>query len=189
MQVTIEGIEQFMQLDGRTEVLNSIRIRLPDGSMFAAQVEAQVIERILMLSREEPAVEESTELKPPAPSNGLSEDGVFGEGPVEVAQEDQLIDWTTLPDSTLPAAIKKALREANFHRVLRAAELAAVVDAITEEMRSKARQAAAVPAPLQQVARPRTVAKDELGYPIVPNKPSDPGEVALLGDEDGVQQL
>ena len=180
MKVTIEGIEQFLKLGGKFETINSLRIRLPDGTLFAASVDNAIIERLIFLANQEAVTGEE-----------LTEDGVFGGEPPEVLpEEEQMIDWANLPDSVLPQEIKKELSGYGYPPVVRASELAAARELIAERLRTKEQPAVrTIPAQLQQVPRPRTVPKDEMGYPVVPNRPSDPGEVALAGDEDGVPQL
>lgn len=188
MQATIEGIEQFMRLDGKLEMVSSVRIKLPDGTIFVASVGQDVIEKIIALSTGEEAQEPREMQELPDVSAGLAGGGVFG-GDSETSQESQLVDWSELPDDVLAPAVKRALREHGFGHVMRASELASVVDEISERMLAKAQQTAKVQPPVQIVVpRARTVPKDDMGYPIVPHRQSDPGEVALTADEDGVQQ-
>lgn len=201
MQVTIESIDQRMLLEGEQDMVTSINIRLPDGSYIAAVVQPEMAERLLRVATSvgrnldsesgpsSPAYTEDTELE------------VFG---AEKEAEEQEIDWTQLPDDSLSPQMKVILEEIGAPQVMPASELAGLVDQISERLMMQAAaktragvvdkiKAAAVPGQVQklQVARPKTVPKDDFGYPMVAQQSDrDPGEVALTGsDEDGVPQL
>lgn len=190
MQVTIESIEQRMML-GSNQMITLVNVKLPDGSYFTSQIEPEVAERLLKIA---------SGAGPTAPvDNGVGnheEPEVFSEASESVEEEDQEIEWATLPDEHLSPSMKQALAEIGTPQVMKASELVALIDQVTEQMMNKAAQKAKKPAVGQiqrvQVPRPRTVPRDDYGYPIVAQQPveRDPGEVALTGsDEDGVPQL
>jgi hypothetical protein len=185
MQATIEAIKQDIELYNGKKMTTSIRVRLPDGTVFFAAVDEVVVEQLLRLMNNEPG---SAEVSPPT----ISDSEVFGGmGATIEPEEDPDVDWAVLPDSHLSPQMKKTLRELGLSQVMRVSELVAIVDKISEQQMAKAQERAQQqPGQLVPVPRARTVQKDDAGYPVVPGHMQDPGEVAHLNsDEDGVPQL
>jgi hypothetical protein len=198
MQVFIESIDQRVRLDSPGEEASTIiNIRLQDGSYIAAKIDNEAAGKLMQLS-----VSTTTRPVPPAyVSENVSDVGDVFSGEESGQEGEQQLDWEQLPDESLSAQLKQVLRDINAPKMMAASDLVALVDQISERMLIEAQERAKpptqkapmTPGQLQRVrgTRPRTVPKDEYGYPIVPQiVDRDPGEVALMGsDEDGVPQL
>ena len=189
MQVMIESIEQKVLLNGGELLVTTINIKLPDGSYLSAQVDRSAAERILQLANaDEPKVVPS--FPPPVPIQEEVYGGEDHQGPG--IDPDQVIDWSSLPDSDLTPQMKGILAEIGAPRHLPASELVTLVDKISERMMVQASKAPPVGQVQRlQPVRPKTVPKDEMGYPIVPRTVErDPGEMGPgVVDEDGIGQV
>lgn len=126
-------------------------------------------------------------MQPEQPSSDIE---VYSAETAEREQAEQEVEWSKLPDEHLSPQMKKTMSELGVRPVMPASELVAVVDQITERL-METRQNQTPRVQRLQPVRPRTVQKDDMGYPIVRQQVErDPGEVAVTGrDEDGVQQL
>lgn len=209
MQVIIESIDQKLLLNGKSQLVTFLTLELPNGEKVSAQVAPDVAQTLISLvpeSTEElelPSVHVDVPLQtrthplpvqPPA-TEQAPEDEIFSASD-QPEEPEQQIEWAALPDEHLSPQMKKILQDLGAAPVMPATSLVALVDQITErliEQKQTQQPQPVVGKPQQlQVARPKTVPRDEMGYPVVAGQSQDrdPGEVALMGeDEDGVPQL
>lgn len=197
--------------------LYKITLRLPGNKLVDQAIDSDYFEELvnhLGVDRSVAAVteraqqEEETVEAPPqieAPPQAPEETS---------SPEQEQVDWTQLPESVLPKHIALAMRDHNLPNVLPASKVVEIRDAIAEQyeqadwdtLAAKYGQAVSprVKKPAAGVVewgegtamRPsipsRTVQKDSMGYPIVPQQSSgqvDPGEVAPRTDDDGVPEF
>jgi len=200
MQVTIISIDQKLLLNGTSELHTFVTMRLPAGGDVSVRVEPDVAQALIIAATgasDDPIQARDEEAASTLDSSTHEGDDVFGGEDTQT--EDAGVEWATLPDEHLSAHMKETLTSLQAPAVLPMSELVALVDQITEATleRKRKQQQRQRPQPvvgavqrLQPVARPKTVPRDEMGYPIVSRNDRDPGEVALTGtDEDGVPQL
>lgn len=190
MQVLIDSIDQRMLLSQGNEVLTSLTLTLPNGQKVSVSIQPEGAELVLKawagaVNGSAPSVVRQAEARAPVQQDELE---VFGGNGVE--QEEELtLDWTILPDTELPQTIKAELTRRGFPAVLSLSELTTAADQISAELLEQVRAQQPKVQKLQ-VSRPRMMPKDELGYPIVPQRAErDPGEMGPGDeDEDGVPQ-
>lgn len=179
-----------MLLNQGNEVLTSLTLTLPNGQKVSVSIQPEGAELVLKawagaVNSSAPPVARQAEARAPVQQDGLE---VFGGNGAE--QEEELtLDWTILPDTELPQTIKAELTRRGFPAVLSLSELTTVADQISAELLEQAKAQQPKVQKLQ-VSRPRTVPRDELGYPIVQQRVErDPGEMGPGDeDEDGVPQ-
>lgn len=186
MQVEVTAIDQRCSLVGEG-IQNYLVVKLPNENVIRLEVDENTAKLLIeaalgVAAEEEPKTEFAVA---PPESYSLQEEEedvaeVFGGAP----QED-LVEWSNLPDNQLSPLMKNVLEKIEAPPRISRAELDEVINAVVEGTRDKTKGHRGPVPPI------RTVGKDEMGNPMVPGADADPGEV--IGgddyDEDGVGQL
>ncbi len=192
MQVRIDSIDQRMMLNQGNEVATSLTLALPNGQKVSVSIQPEAAEIVLKAGAgggaSAPAQPPVEVMVPRQPSNEELE--VFGGSGVEAPEEEMSLEWAALTDDVLPQAIKDELTRRGMPPELPLSELSTLADQISAELMERAKRQQQPQVQRLQVSRPRTVPKDEMGYPIVPQRVDrDPGELGPgAHDEDGVPQ-
>jgi hypothetical protein len=205
MEVSLESIQQTYSLDNGAVVTWAV-IRLPTGQGLNVRLQDGQAEAIMAAASGDEAVEESQYAAPPP----AQQQTVYHQPAVRsVTKQEELVAWAELSDDEVPEQVKQVLHASGVDPVLPVDQLVELVDEVTERIIQQAERQVQQPAPMPPAPAPviqapkplgvvqrrlaparRTVPMDERGYPMVPGMvESDPGELAMDADEDGIGQV